>query len=136
MRYLLDTNHCSYIQRGHPLVIARLSQLPEDAEIGISVITQGELLAGVLRAPNLRRRQELRTLYETIISQVSIVYPIDSLIAECYAEIVEQLRLAGTPIPTNDIWIAATARTLELTLVSADRHFQQIPNLVLENWSV
>ena len=58
MRYLLDTDHCSYIQRGHPEVVHRLQSLPLDAEVMTSVITQAELLAGIEQAPSARRREE------------------------------------------------------------------------------
>jgi predicted nucleic acid-binding protein len=57
MRYLLDTDHCSYIQRGHSEVVRRLQSLPWDAEVMTSVITQAELLAGIEQAPSARRRE-------------------------------------------------------------------------------
>jgi predicted nucleic acid-binding protein len=47
MKYLLDTNHCSYIQRKQPEVIKHVQNLPADAKLFTSVVTQGELLAGV-----------------------------------------------------------------------------------------
>jgi tRNA(fMet)-specific endonuclease VapC len=44
------------------------------------------------------------------------------------------LRIKGRPIPENDIWIAATARQHDLTLVSRDRHFAEVDNLRWEQW--
>ena len=58
MKYLLDTNHCSYIQQKRPEVIERLQALPPDTEIVTSVITQGELLAGIELIASRRRKQE------------------------------------------------------------------------------
>lgn len=43
-----------------------------------------------------------------------------------YAEIVAELRRAGTPIPTNDIWIAATAARNGATVLTCDDHFERI----------
>jgi predicted nucleic acid-binding protein len=50
MRYLLDTDHASYLQRGHPAVVQHLKSLPPDAEVFISVVTQAELLTGIQSA--------------------------------------------------------------------------------------
>jgi len=61
--------------------------------------------------------------------------PIDSHIARIYAEIVTSLKRAGTPLPTNDIWIAAAAARAGATLVTYDTHFaavERIGSLVLE----
>ena len=63
MRYLLDTNHWSYLQEGHPKVVARFRRLPEKAEVYMSVVTQAELLAGIELVRSERRRRELETLY-------------------------------------------------------------------------
>jgi predicted nucleic acid-binding protein len=62
MRYLLDTDHCSYLQRAHPEVVRRLQRLPPEAEVLTSVITQAELLAGIAQAPSIRRQEELHQL--------------------------------------------------------------------------
>jgi predicted nucleic acid-binding protein len=78
MRYLLDTDHCSYLQRGHPEVVRRLQSLPRDAEVVTSVITQAELLAGIEQAPSVRRREELRTLYEQLLTRIADILPVTS----------------------------------------------------------
>ncbi|MDH3602614.1 MAG: hypothetical protein OEU26_23620, partial [Candidatus Tectomicrobia bacterium] len=60
MRYLLDTDHCSYLQRGHPEVVRRLQSLPRDAEVMTSVITQAELLTvGSQRIVDMRVRSTM-----------------------------------------------------------------------------
>ncbi|MEN3002005.1 MAG: PIN domain-containing protein [Armatimonadota bacterium] len=135
MKYLLDTDHCSYIQRGHPSVISHLLALSEDDEVLISVISQGELLAGIYQARSARRRQELRRLYDEFLLSIADVLTITSAVAEQYAKILAQLVQKGTPIPINDIWIAAAALAYNMVLVSADAHFRLIEGLQVEDWT-
>jgi tRNA(fMet)-specific endonuclease VapC len=51
-----------------------------------------------------------------------------------YGLIRNELRLKGLPIPENDLWLSATARQHDLTLVSRDRHFEYVDGLVIERW--
>lgn len=135
MRYLLDTDHASYLQRGHPAIVQRLKSLPPDAEVFISVVTQAELLTGIQLAPSEQRRIELRQLYEWLVSEISDPLPITPDVAEQFAEISAQLIRKGKPIPTNDIWIAAIALAYGLVLVTSDEHFQHIDGLQVEDWT-
>jgi tRNA(fMet)-specific endonuclease VapC len=57
--------------------------------------------------------------------------PMDFSIADRYGQLVADLRRKGTPIPTNDIWIAATALENGARLLTADRHFERIDGLML-----
>ncbi|MCP4400756.1 MAG: type II toxin-antitoxin system VapC family toxin [bacterium] len=135
MKYLLDTNHCSYIQQQRPEVISHLQNLPPNTEIVTSVITQGELLAGIELIADERRKQKLQEFYQQILAMTSDILTIDSQVAQSYAEIFADLRRKGTPIPTNDLWIAAIAKAYNLILVSNDEHFQHVENLQIENWT-
>jgi tRNA(fMet)-specific endonuclease VapC len=54
--------------------------------------------------------------------------------AVLYGEVKSELKQMGTPIPENDIWIAAIARQYGLTVVSRDKHFSLIINLASESW--
>jgi tRNA(fMet)-specific endonuclease VapC len=58
-----------------------------------------------------------------------LLHNIDRATAEHYADIFAALRAAGTPIPTNDIWIAASARQHALPVFSFDAHFTKVPGL-------
>jgi predicted nucleic acid-binding protein len=49
--------------------------------------------------------------------------------AEHYAKLFAQLKRAGTPVPDNDLWIAALVLERDLTLLTRDRHFEKIPQL-------
>jgi predicted nucleic acid-binding protein len=99
------------------------------------VIAQGELLAGIEAAANPSRRAALRTWYEQTINEVTEVLPVNSAVAERYAQVYSALRKAGTPISSNDMWIAAIALTHDLIVVTADRAFDFVPGLKAEDWS-
>ena len=135
MNYLLDTNHWSYLQEQHPLVVSRLHQLPEEASLYMSVVSQGELLAGVEWAQGLRRKRRLLELYEQVVAMATAILPVTPQVAERYAQIYAQLRQKGRLIQTNDIWIAASALVYDMILVSADAHFRFIDGLTVEDWS-
>lgn len=134
MNYLLDTNHWSYLQRNHSIIVAHIQSLSDEAAIFMPVITQAELLAGVALAVSQQRQQQLQQFYSQIISEAITVLPVTSEVAQQYAIIFADLRRKGQPIPTNDIWIAAIAKAHHLILVSNDKHFQQVDGLQLENW--
>lgn len=135
MNYLLDTNHCSYIQQKRPAVIQHLQNLPPDAEVMTSVVSQGELLAGVELITDEHRKQKLKEVYEEILIITSDILLIDSQVAQAYAEIFADLRRNGTPIPTNDLWIAAIAKAHKLILVTNDHHFKHVKGLQREDWT-
>ena len=126
MRVCLDTNAYSQLMGGH----APLSQLLESAdEVFVPVTVLGELHAGfelgARREVNRRQLDEFLALpgVETITMTVEI--------AERYGVLVSQLARQGTPIPTNDIWIAATALETGTRLVAYDSHFESIPGLIV-----
>ena len=136
MKYLLDTNHCSYIQQQRQEVLAHLQALPPDTEIVTSVITQGELLAGIELITSERRKQELQNLYQTILAITGDILVVDSRVSQTYAEIFANLRQKGKPIPTNDLWIAAIAKAYELILVTNDEHFEYVEGITCEDWTL
>jgi predicted nucleic acid-binding protein len=135
MKYLLDTNHWSYLQRRHPVVLARLRSLPEEATLFMPVVAQAELLAGVESMADGQRKEELRRLYEETIQDAAEILPIDSRVAERFAIIFAQLRRDGRPIETNDIWLGAIAMAHDLTVVSNDVHLRFIEGFHVEDWS-
>ena len=125
-RILIDTNIYSSALRGRPEITATLQQV---SHIGISVVTVGELFSGFLGGTRERQnRQELAFFLDSPRVQL---YPVDEETAEFYSNTLNLLRRNGTPIPTNDIWIAATALQHGLKLFTLDRHFQNIPGLLL-----
>ena len=125
MRIALDTSAYSAFMRGHEGVV-ELVQRAE--EIVLSTIVLGELLAGFRRGARLRENVELLDRFRS--SPRVRTAGIDEETAERYGEIVAHLRQAGTPIPTNDVWIAASAMQLGLRLVTTDTHFERVPQVV------
>jgi tRNA(fMet)-specific endonuclease VapC len=87
-------------------------------------LRSGELRTGFLLGG--RRKRNERDLDVFLDNPVVQVLPVDSETSRQYAEIVAELRKAGTPIPTNDIWIAATAARNGRTVLTCDDHFQRI----------
>ena len=99
--------------------------LPEaDGDWSVSVVTVGELQAGVLCAgsPALRALR-LRILGEVL--DEAVVVGVDVSVASAYAEI----RAAAGRQPSNDLWIAATAKAFDLELVTADRQLAKVPGV-------
>ena len=97
--------------------------------IGISTISIGELLSGFKGGEKENRnRNELEQFLDS--PRVEL-YSVDFDTADFYAQILDALRTNGTPIPTNDIWIAATAFQNGLKLYTKDSHFNKIPGINL-----
>ena len=132
-RYMLDTDTCSYImKRSHQPVLRRLQEVPV-SEVCISVVTKSELLFGVEVSP---RREQDELALTAFLTHVQVLdFPDEA--ASHYAKIRADLKAGGTMIGANDLFIAAHARSLGLTLVTNNTHeFERVQNLTLENWTV
>jgi len=132
-RYMLDTDTCSYImKRSNPAVLNRLQQTPVN-DVCISVITKSELMYGVEVSP---RRQQDENALDAFLAHVEVLDFPDGA-APHYAKIRANLKAQGTMIGANDLFIAAHARSLGLTLVTNNiGEFERVPDLMLENWAV
>jgi len=119
--FCLDTSAYSHFRRGNEEVAALLDR----AElVGVPTVALGELRTGFLLGSKQRRNEsELEAFLDNPVVQV---LPVDSETSRHYAEIVAELRSAGTPIPTNEIWIAATAARHGTTVLTCDGHFERI----------
>jgi predicted nucleic acid-binding protein len=123
---LIDTNVYSLAMRGSPEIFGILRHC---RQIGISAISIGELYSG-FRGGN-REQQNRQELLEFCDSPRVRIYPVNEETAEYYSAVLQQLRLQGTPIPTNAIWIAAVAFQHGLPLLTRDEHFSRIAGLLL-----
>jgi tRNA(fMet)-specific endonuclease VapC len=131
-RYMLDTGTCSYImKRSSDAVLKRLQNVPID-DVCISVITKSELLFGVELSP---RRQQDEAALDAFLRYVEVLnFPDEASFH--YAKIRADLKAAGKMIGANDLFIAAHARSLGLTLVTNNtREFGRVRNLRVENWA-
>jgi tRNA(fMet)-specific endonuclease VapC len=130
--YMLDTDIASYIMnRASARAIQRL-EAAAVGEVCISAITRSELMYGVEVSP--RREKDQRSL-DIFLWHIGVLdYPSDA--AFHYAEIRAFLKTRGTIIGANDLFIAAHARCLGLTLVTNNtREFGRVPGLKMENWT-
>lgn len=119
--FCLDTSAYSNFRRGNEELAALLDQ----AElVGVPTVALGELRTGFLLGG--RRQRNESELDAFLDNPVVEVLPVDSETSRQYAEIVAELRKEGTPIPTNDIWIAATAARNGTTVLTCDDHFERI----------
>jgi tRNA(fMet)-specific endonuclease VapC len=134
LRYLLDTDICSYaIKRKEPDLLARLRAGLVAGEVAISVITRGELLYGLALLP------EATTLARAVHAFLDTVPSLDwgRIAADHYAQLRAAQRRVGLPIGYMDTQIAAHALAEKLVLVTNnERHYGQIDGLALENWSI
>ena len=128
--YLLDTNIMIAALKGHPEVRRRLETTPLVA-LRLSAIVAGELEFGAEKsAYGERNRARLAELRQRLLW-----VGIDADTTRHYARIRALLEKQGTPIGANDLWIAAHALTLGVTLVSNNtREFDRVPRLKLQNW--
>ena len=123
-RYCLDTSAYSHFKRGDPAVVT----LIDSADwIGFPSVSIGELWMGFLSGRRLAENQaELREfLAHPVVHELTV----DRHVAQVFAEIVTSLRQAGTPLPTNDIWIAATAAVAGATVLTYDQRYASIPRI-------
>jgi tRNA(fMet)-specific endonuclease VapC len=126
--YLLDTCILIHLLERNPGVAARLPLLSTDVTLHASVISEGELLAGVQRLPADERTQETGMI-RTLLKRITIL-AVTSSVAERYGRVRDQLRAGAR----NDAWIAATALEHDLILVTDDKDFSRVPGLTVENW--
>ena len=95
----------------------------------LSTPVLGELNHGFLKG---QRTAENQTVLDTFLREPQVrVAPQERRMAEIYAQLLQHLRQKGTPIPTNDIWIATSALEHKAPRLTRDRYFEQVPNLAL-----
>ena len=125
-RVLVDTNAYTAFKTGESEIIAILQHADV---IGISTIVLGELLAGF--AIGSKSKKNLTELNEFLRTPRINIFSVDETTTNYYAEIYATLCRKGKPIPTNDLWIAATALQQGCKLCSYDKHFSYIDNLIV-----
>ena len=125
---ILDTNALSAFADGVSPVVQRVAAADE---LHIPVIVLGEYRFGIATS---RRRRE----YERWLARGHSFWNVLPLIQETathYASIRQQLKSAGTPLPANDVWIAALALQHHLPILSRDAHFDVVPGVTRLSWS-
>lgn len=124
MNIALDTNRFTDFFRGDEDLKAALHR---PTSISIPFVVLGELRAGFLCGRKSLENE--RALVRFLSSpRCSILFPNEDT-THHYARLFQQLRASGTPIPTNDLWIAALCIQQDLHLLTRDGHFKKIPQL-------
>jgi tRNA(fMet)-specific endonuclease VapC len=120
---ILDTNALSAWADGNP---ACRSAFAEASRLVVPAIVLGEYYYGI-------RQSRRRKRYEEWLAQnlpFAEIHPTCDTTASHYADLRLHLKTTGTPIPANDLWIAALTKELDLPLLSNDSHFDLIPGLI------
>ena len=129
-RIIIDTNFYVAFKKGDESAVATLKRVDY---LAVNTIILGELLAGFRCGGRERQnREELDLFFDS--PRVDLL-SIDDETAEFYAQIFFELKQKGRPIPTNDLWLAASALQHGLALATYDAHFNHISGLLLVNRS-
>ena len=129
---LLDTNICIYIRQERPDEVLRRFRKLRPGEAALSVITYGELLYGAAKSEH--RVAALEKLRELVRLLPALSLPESA--AEAYGAIRARLESKGEMIGNNDLWIAAHAMAVGLTLVTNnEREFRRVHGLKVRNWA-
>ena len=122
---LFDTNAYAAFKRGDVSIKAIVQHVEV---IGISPIVLGELISGFDAGTRAKQnREELKIFLQS--SRVHI-YPITSDTAQFYSQVYLSLKAKGSPIPTNDMWIAAQALEQGCLVCTYDKHFAAIEGVL------
>lgn len=138
MTFLLDTDHVSLDQRGHPIVRARV-QAAGPAQVAVSIITVEEQMRGWLAAIRATTTPQARVIaYQRL--RMAVEYFASFAVIDYTTKVevlVSDMRKQGICIGTQDLRIAAIAIVHGTILVTRNvRDFAQVPGLVIEDWSV
>lgn len=124
---ILDTNGLSAVAEGEPTLEPILRKA---AQVAIPVIVLGEYRYGISQSRDRNRYEQWLAEY---LPKFRIL-DIDEGTTISYASVRLELKKAGTPIPSNDVWIAALCRQHSLPVVSRDRHFDAVPGIRRLHW--
>lgn len=131
MKYLLDTNICIYIIKQKPISVKQRFQSFDISDMGISIVTIGELEYGAAKSQNPSRNRQTLAIFCAPFEIVGL-NPED---ARIFGNIRADLEKRGQPIGSYDLLIAAQALSRGLTVVTNNvKEFSRINNLGVENW--
>jgi tRNA(fMet)-specific endonuclease VapC len=124
---ILDTNALSAVADNRSAAV-RLFR--DSASIELPAIVLGEYRFGIAQS---RRRKEYEKWLEELIAATRVL-SVDEQTSGRYAQVRSELKKAGKPIPSNDLWISALARQHRLPLMSQDTHFDAVQGLKRIGW--
>ena len=124
---ILDTNAFSALADGDE---ALLAQIEGALQLSLPVIVLGEFRFGISKS---RYRRTYEVWLQDALDSFTVL-PVLGSTTQYYANVRRDLKDSGTPIPANDVWIAALSREHALRVVSRDRHFDCVPGLRRVDW--
>jgi tRNA(fMet)-specific endonuclease VapC len=129
-RHMLDTNTVSHLVKSHSTVSLRVTEVPM-AVLCISVITGGELMFGLAKAPDAKR---LHQAVMELLRRVDVL-PWDSAVMGRYGNVRADMEKQGSALGPLDILIAAHALETDSVLVTSDVAFSRVVGLTVEDWT-
>jgi predicted nucleic acid-binding protein len=123
--FLLDTNAVSALMREDPRMASWLSSVQPDDRVVSCTIVRGEILFGLARLAQGRRRTELEAKAQQLFAALPCE-PIPPAAGDSYAAVKLTQQRSGLSLDENDLWVASTAIVLGATLVTSDRDFQRV----------
>ena len=130
-KILLDTNAYSYYLKGDQVVF---NEIINSDRVYVSIFVMAELLAGFKGGS---KEKANRSILNKFLSKSTVeILKAGIETSESFSEIKHALKSQGTPIPINDVWIAAHVRESGATLVTYDKHFEQISDLRIWDYPV
>ena len=125
-RIIIDTNFYTAFKRNNSVAVTLLQRAEY---VGVNSVILGELLAGFRCGK--REKQNRLELDQFLDSARVAIISVDDETAEFYAQVFSELRQKGRPIPSNDLWLSASALQHGLALATFDDHFSSISGLLL-----
>jgi predicted nucleic acid-binding protein len=130
MTYLLDTNAISDLMRAAPAIENWMAGLDEDDRVVTCTVVRGEILFGIGKLPQGKRRSDLEQRGRQFLASLRCE-PVPENAADFYASVKLARQQRGLTLDENDLWVAATALALGATLVSRDSDFAGIDGLAV-----
>jgi predicted nucleic acid-binding protein len=124
---ILDTNAISALAEQDKALTELVQAAPR---VTVTIISLGEYAFGISQS---RHRAELEAWLDALLMKVDILL-LEHNTLPFYAKVRVRLKVAGTPIPANDCWIAALAQQHRLPIVSQDRHFDSVKGIQRLGW--
>jgi len=124
---ILDTNAISALAEQDKALTELVKAAPR---VAVTIISLGEYAFGISQS---RHRAELEAWLDALVLRVDVLL-LEQKTLPFYAEVRSRLKVAGTPIPANDCWIAALAQQHRLPIVSHDQHFDSVIGVQRIGW--
>ena len=124
---ILDTNAVSALAAQDKALTELVQAAPR---VAVTIISLGEYAFGISKS---RHHAELEVWLDALLLKIDVLL-LEQKTLPFYAEVRGRLKVAGTPIPANDCWIAALAQQHRLPIVSQDRHFDSVKGIQRIDW--